>query len=101
MTGEDQLLDTGLDPVCVLGVRLRIVPRGKVQLTFATAASSDAQTLRALVDNGTAREIAAMHGVSIATVRTQIQAVREKLGARSIDALLLQAAALPPVTARC
>ena len=50
MTGEDQMLGTGLDPVCVLGVRLRIVPRGKVQLTFATAASSDAQTLRALVD---------------------------------------------------
>ncbi|OYU72791.1 MAG: LuxR family transcriptional regulator, partial [Burkholderiales bacterium PBB5] len=59
------------------------------------------RVLRALVNNSTVREIAASHGVSIATVRTQIQAVREKLGARSIDALLLQTAAMPPVTARC
>ena len=32
-------LDTGLDPVCALAVRLRIAPRGKARLTFATAAS--------------------------------------------------------------
>jgi DNA-binding CsgD family transcriptional regulator len=65
-------------------------------LTYA-----EQRVLRALVDNSTVREIAALHGVSVTTVRSQIQAVREKLGARSIDALLLQAAALPPVTARC
>ena len=47
---EALTLDTGLDPVCVLSVRVRIQPQGKAQLTFATAASSDALTLRALVD---------------------------------------------------
>ena len=41
---------TGLDPVCVLGLRLRIAPQAKVQLTFATAASDDDATLRAMID---------------------------------------------------
>ncbi len=50
LAGEDLVLDTGLDPACVLGVQLRIAPHGKAQLTFATAASNDALTLRALVD---------------------------------------------------
>ncbi|MDB5850487.1 MAG: carbohydrate-binding protein, partial [Rhodoferax sp.] len=44
------LLDTGLDPVCVLAVRLRIAPQGKARLTFATAASDNAGTLRAVID---------------------------------------------------
>jgi hypothetical protein len=35
----------------------------------------------------------------IATVRTQIQSIREKLQVRSIDELLLRAAAVPPVAA--
>ena len=48
--GEPQPLDTGLDPACVLAVRVRIAPQAKAQLTFATAASTDALTLRALVD---------------------------------------------------
>ena len=48
--GESMTLDTGLDPVCVLAVRVSIQPQGKAQLTFATAASHDAPTLRALVD---------------------------------------------------
>ena len=43
-------LPTGLDPVCALGVRLRIAPNGKAQLTFATAASDHAATLRAVID---------------------------------------------------
>lgn len=41
---------TGLDPVCVLAVRLRIAPGGKAEVTFATAASDDAGTLGAVVD---------------------------------------------------
>ena len=48
--GDAQLLNTGLDPVCVMSVRLRIAPQAKAQLTFATAASNDAPTLRAMVD---------------------------------------------------
>lgn len=64
-------------------------------LTFA-----ERRVFRALVNNHTAREIAASHGVAIATVRTQIQAVRDKIGVRSIDALLLRAAEMPPVSAQ-
>ena len=44
------VLDTGLDPVCVLAVRVRIAPMAKAELTFATAASADPTTLRSLVD---------------------------------------------------
>ncbi len=43
-------LVTGLDPVCALGVRLRIPPQGKAQVTFATAASDDPGTLSAVID---------------------------------------------------
>ena len=43
-------LDTGLDPVCALAVRLRIAPGSKARLTFATAASDDAGVLRAVID---------------------------------------------------
>lgn len=76
-----------------LGLEMLAASHG---LTFA-----EQRVLRALVGNSSVREIAASHGVTVATVRTQIQAVRDKLGVRSIDALLLRAAALPPVTARC
>ncbi|WP_233584851.1 GH36-type glycosyl hydrolase domain-containing protein [Aquabacterium soli] len=48
-SGESPL-DTGLDPVCALAVRLRIAPRATVRLTFATAASDSAATLRAVID---------------------------------------------------
>ena len=41
---------TGLDPVCVLALRLRIEPRSKAQLTIATAASEHEATLRAVID---------------------------------------------------
>nr|WP_304745874.1 glucoamylase family protein [Rhodoferax sp.] len=43
-------LDTGLDPVCVLAVQLRIAPNSKAQLTFATAASDSGGTLLAVID---------------------------------------------------
>jgi cyclic beta-1,2-glucan synthetase len=53
--GEDDPADrltlgTGLDPVCVLSVLVRIAPHGKAQLTFATAASDNGATLRAVID---------------------------------------------------
>ncbi len=47
---NDTALATGLDPVCALAVRLRIAPFGKARLTFATAASDNAGTLRAVID---------------------------------------------------
>lgn len=43
-------LDTGLDPVCAMSLRLRIEPHAKVRLTFATAASDHAATLHAVID---------------------------------------------------
>ena len=43
-------LDTGLDPVCVLAVLVRIAPNAKAELTFATAASDNVETLRAVID---------------------------------------------------
>jgi cyclic beta-1,2-glucan synthetase len=44
------VLDTGLDPVCALSVTLHIAPGTKARLTFATAASKSADTLRAVID---------------------------------------------------
>ena len=43
-------LDTGLDPMCAISVKLRIAPRGKAQLTFATAASDNRSVLDAVID---------------------------------------------------
>ena len=43
-------LDTGLDPVCAMSVRLRIAPNAKARLTFATAACDNSGTLRAVID---------------------------------------------------
>ena len=43
-------IETGLDPMCALGVQLRIAPHGKALLTFATAASPQAGVLAAVID---------------------------------------------------
>ena len=43
-------LDTGLDPVCALSVRLTLAPRSKLRLTFCTAASDNPITLDAVID---------------------------------------------------
>lgn len=45
-----EALVTGLDPVAALGVRLRIEPGTQACVTFATAASTDAATLLAVID---------------------------------------------------
>ena len=47
---SDTALDTGLDPMCAMSVRLQIAPRGKVRLTFCTAASDHRATLDAVID---------------------------------------------------
>jgi cyclic beta-1,2-glucan synthetase len=71
--GDDTLaLDTGLDPVCALGVGLRIAPRGKVRLTFATAAADDPATLRAVIDKyrqGVHAERASLMSATLAGIR--------------------------------
>ncbi|MEY2875168.1 MAG: hypothetical protein RLZZ373_2539 [Pseudomonadota bacterium] len=49
--GDERVrLDTGLDPVCALAVRLRLAPHSVSQLTFATAASDNGGTLHAVID---------------------------------------------------
>ncbi len=48
--GAPLVLDTGLDPACVLALRWRIAPQAAARFTLATAASADAGKLRALVD---------------------------------------------------
>lgn len=48
--GEVVALDTGLDPVAVLGVRMRVGPGGQVTVVFATAACDSASTLMAILD---------------------------------------------------
>jgi cyclic beta-1,2-glucan synthetase len=48
--GQPVALDTGLDPVCALAVRLRIAPGAKAMLTFATAATDNGGVLSAVID---------------------------------------------------
>ncbi|MGV3726308.1 GH36-type glycosyl hydrolase domain-containing protein [Hydrogenophaga sp.] len=47
---QSQALHTGLDPVAVLGVTLRLLPGAQASVTFATAVSDDTATLRSIVD---------------------------------------------------
>lgn len=87
--------------VAMMGRRSVCSPLGLEMLSSSHGLTfAERRVLGALVGNHSAREIAASHGVAIATVRSQIQAVRDKLGVRSIDALLLRAAEVPPVTAQ-
>ena len=87
--------------VAMMGRRAVCSPLGLEMLSNSHGLTlAERRVFKGLVDNSTAREIAASHGVAVATIRTQIQAVRDKLGVRSIDALLLRAAEVPPVMAR-
>ena len=46
----EQPLDTGLDPVCALSVRVQLAPHSKLRLTFCTAAGDNRATLDAVID---------------------------------------------------
>lgn len=59
---------------------------------------AERKVLSALVREMPPKEIASALSVALTTVRTHITSIRNKLGARSIDALLLRAAEVPPVT---
>jgi DNA-binding CsgD family transcriptional regulator len=92
LTTPAALLMLGRRSICSpLGLEM-LATRHK--LTFA-----ERRVLAALVENQSTTEIAATHGVGMATIRTQIQSIRDKMQVRSIDALLLRAAEVPPVTA--
>ena len=58
---------------------------------------AERRVLGALVRESSPREIATQNAVALSTVRTQIQSIRIKLGARNIEGLLLRAAEVPPV----
>ncbi|MBC8058886.1 MAG: carbohydrate-binding protein, partial [Rhizobiales bacterium] len=49
-TDSEHPLDTGLDPVCALAVRVQLAPGSKLRLTFCTAASDNRATLDAVID---------------------------------------------------
>ncbi|MEO8835847.1 MAG: glucoamylase family protein, partial [Caldimonas sp.] len=48
--GAPVTLDTGLDPISAISLRLQIAPDAKVQLTFCVAVADDAAKLRAVID---------------------------------------------------
>lgn len=50
VAGATTPLDTGLDPVCALGVQLHLAPQAQARLVFATAASDDGAVLDAVID---------------------------------------------------
>ncbi len=58
---------------------------------------AERRVLAALVREASPREIALQNAVALSTIRTQIQSIRIKLGARNIEGLLLRAAEVPPV----
>ncbi|MDN3920642.1 GH36-type glycosyl hydrolase domain-containing protein [Roseateles violae] len=49
-SGPGLALDTGLDPLAGIGLRLRLAPGASLRLTFCSAAAHGAETLDALVD---------------------------------------------------
>ncbi|MDY0743334.1 LuxR C-terminal-related transcriptional regulator [Paucibacter sp. R3-3] len=59
---------------------------------------TERRVLRALIASQSARDIADAHGVAMSTIRSQIQSIRDKVGVRSIEELLLRAAQVPPVS---
>ena len=79
-------LDTGLDPVCALSVRLQLAPHAKIRLTFCTAASDHRGTLDALIDKYRQRgpvERASLMSATLAGIRLRDL----KLGAESFAAI--------------
>ena len=92
----------GVDPLVLLLLGRR-EPCSAIGLElFGTAHGltlAERRVLAALLRDASPREVAAEHGVALSTIRTQILSLRAKLGARSIEGLLLRAAGIPPVAA--
>jgi DNA-binding CsgD family transcriptional regulator len=96
VTSEDQFDQTVL---VMIGRRVPCSPLGLEMLARRHGLTlTETRVLNALLASATARDIAQAHGVGMSTVRTQIQSIRNKFGVRSIDALLLHAFEVPPVT---
>ncbi len=93
-------LDTGLDPVCAMSVRLRIAPQGKAQLTFATAACDNGGTLSAVIDKyrqASNVKRASLMSATLASVRFRsLRISQEQLAAiQSLTTALLLTVARP------
>ena len=83
----------------MLGRRALCSPLGLQMMAIESGLTpAEQRVLRALIDGRSAHEIALDHGVALSMVGTQIQAIRDKIGVRSVDALLLRAAQVPPVS---
>ncbi|KPF42965.1 carbohydrate-binding protein, partial [beta proteobacterium AAP51] len=79
-------LATGLDPVCALGVTLRLPPGARVRLCFATAVAADAARLQSVVDKhqqASAIERSSLMSATLAGVR--LRALR--MGAETFTTL--------------
>lgn len=105
LAGEPVALDTGLDPVCVLAMRLVVPGRGAAQLTLATAASHDALTLQALVDKlsqpGNVQRASLMSATLAGIRRRSLALSAEGLAAvQLLTTALVLGLARPPVAVR-
>lgn len=59
--------------------------------------SAEQRVLTGLLQGQRVSELATQHGVKVSTVRTQVAALRAKLGVSRMDEALLMAAELPPM----
>lgn len=86
------LLMLGRRSLCSpLGLELLALSHG---LTLA-----EKRVLSALIDTRGPRRIAQDNGVQLSTVRTQIQSIRDKVGVRNVDELLVRVAQVPAMAA--
>lgn len=89
-SGDAVLLMLGREALSSpLGLELLATRHGLTQ--------AEKRVLRALLADRAVRHIASDHGVSVSTVRTQVLSIRSKIGVRSIEALMLRVAQMPPV----
>lgn len=90
--------DSGQATLLVMGKRT-VCERLTVQWFARTHGLTPTETrvLEALCEGDQPREVAARHGVGIATVRSQIGSIRTKTGADSIRELVRRVAVLPPM----
>jgi DNA-binding CsgD family transcriptional regulator len=93
--------------VIPLAPRATLVVLGKRQLSESLSVQcyarnhaltpAETRVLESLCEGLQPREIAALHDVGLATVRTQIGSIRSKTGAENIRALVRKVAVLPPI----
>jgi DNA-binding CsgD family transcriptional regulator len=82
----------------MLGRRGACSPLGLEMLGRAHGLTlSEQRVLAGLMGGLAPRSIAAVHGVALSTVRTQIAAIRAKLGAANVESLMLRVSELPPL----